>query len=946
MKKILLLIIGLVMATITYADPIEATPVDNIATYTGSDPYVYDQTARKFYAYNNQGIYEEYGIISEVNTLKVAGGGSTEIEYIATTPSMSSKPYINIGYVHKADTRIIMECDIDGSNTANYQAPFGSRAGYGTDMFVFFWRFAASNNGCFARNAEVTGTSEIPTGEKITVNASGLTLDVYKEGQTEPCATITGEGESKDGTTPMYIFDLCHADHADGSATLMKLYSFKVFEGELLAMDLVPVVDSEGRGGLKDKLTGTVYTAANNANFELSPDGQAIAAEAGITVYPGKLVLNTTDKHEYRWNGTDWEDLGALSYKTIEATDFQNMNNWTCRFGYEDTYGHIEYDPETGGNFFNPYQGAGGWEPYQCKIEGLTKGKTYRVSFNFSSEGWNSWSSYTQIPVFVTNSWGFSSTLVPAGVSGEVLGYVGLPQGVLENQPYSFTFTAADENVLAIQFGVGDDYKEFHFHFDKWNIESLEYPEAYAEITWKDTKKYTPLAYIESVSAARENVFEFPYKPTTDTKVSVKFWTEKQEGWRAIFSARNIYAGTGMSLYINGNDNAHIGYFTGGTTGNGDNRAPFELGTEYEAECTVDNLKLNDVDYPTGETICNATSRNFTIFANPEWDNAFHGRIWYFKIAEADVEVCNYIPAIRHDGVFGFYDTVKGDFVLSKKGTDGYSFQLAEDEAYVCYLPAERTVPVDATANYQPTIQKLENVNLTWESSDESIATVAADGTVTGKAMGSVQITCTTDADGGWVATYTLEVVERVTDTYQFADGAVYGTYVAPFDISKLHSKVQAFTAEIVDGGFVKLNEVKTFAKGDAVILKDNGTTHKYQFKRAEEAVDPVSGNDLKPAKKEVTTDGSQFILAKIADKIGFAMATPGTVIPAGKGYLVIPAAGVKEFYPFSEDGETGIESLTPALSEGEGAIYNLSGQRVSKAQKGIYIINGKKVLK
>ena len=48
-----------------------------------------------------------------------------------------------------------------------------------------------------------------------------------------------------------------------------------------------------------------------------------------------------------------------------------------------------------------------------------------------------------------------------------------------------------------------------------------------------------------------------------------------------------------------------------------------------------------------------------------------------------------------------------------------------------------------------------------------------------------------------------------------------------------------------------------------------------------------------------------------------------------------------------------GIESLTPALSEGEGAIYDLSGrlvnlstcQLVNSLKKGIYIVNGKKVL-
>ena len=38
--------------------------------------------------------------------------------------------------------------------------------------------------------------------------------------------------------------------------------------------------------------------------------------------------------------------------------------------------------------------------------------------------------------------------------------------------------------------------------------------------------------------------------------------------------------------------------------------------------------------------------------------------------------------------------------------------------------------------------------------------------------------------------------------------------------------------------------------------------------------------------------------------------------------------------------------SLTPALSECEGAIYNLAGQRMSKMQKGINIIGGKKVMK
>ena len=44
-------------------------------------------------------------------------------------------------------------------------------------------------------------------------------------------------------------------------------------------------------------------------------------------------------------------------------------------------------------------------------------------------------------------------------------------------------------------------------------------------------------------------------------------------------------------------------------------------------------------------------------------------------------------------------------------------------------------------------------------------------------------------------------------------------------------------------------------------------------------------------------------------------------------------------------DGSTGI-SLIPALSEGEGEIYDLSGRRLSRMQRGVNIVNGRKILR
>ena len=63
-------------------------------------------------------------------------------------------------------------------------------------------------------------------------------------------------------------------------------------------------------------------------------------------------------------------------------------------------------------------------------------------------------------------------------------------------------------------------------------------------------------------------------------------------------------------------------------------------------------------------------------------------------------------------------------------------------------------------------------------------------------------------------------------------------------------------------------------------------------------------------------------------------------------GYGEIDAeAGLQ--YLFDKYGMEDGLSLTPALSKGEGVIYDLSGRKVnSQLQKGIYIVNGKKVIK
>jgi hypothetical protein len=58
------------------------------------------------------------------------------------------------------------------------------------------------------------------------------------------------------------------------------------------------------------------------------------------------------------------------------------------------------------------------------------------------------------------------------------------------------------------------------------------------------------------------------------------------------------------------------------------------------------------------------------------------------------------------------------------------------------------------------------------------------------------------------------------------------------------------------------------------------------------------------------------------------------------------PGFDVELEVEYEEVSPTGIKNLTPALSQGEGAWYDLQGRRVAQPTKGLYITNGRKVVK
>ena len=753
--------VPVVPSTATMGDPIEAIAIDNINSYTGSEPYVYNKANMTYYALNNLGQYEEYGIFTEVGTLKVAGGGVTEIESIKST----NNAYINLDYIPKANSKAI--CTINAETGANWKAIYG--CGYNQngwkDRFCFFTTNATINLG-----GETGNKDAMAYGRKIVtiLDAVAGKMDIFEADGTTLIGTITDSPKTADCKTPLYVFAQNKDVPGGGKQTdcynmLTTLYGLKLYEGDVLVMDLVPAVNGEGKGGLKDKLTGTFYGSANSGEFQLSADGQAIASSAGISVYEGKRVKLTTDNHEYKYQNGQWLDCGAMALEEITDTDpsYKDMRNWKTNDGHMSIFSGFTYDGTT--NVINPYVGTDGHEPYMFQIPTIA-GQDYNWSFIYSGSAYDSWHS-TEFHAYVANDYNLNTTETGASYNSNVIGIAeAFPFAGVENKPYSIDFTAKQSNeTLVVQFGDVNDKKNFWFKFANLKVSKYIYPLAYEQIDFvaQDDNKYTPLAYIESTGAVRENAFTTTYIAKASTEVDIKFNLYSNNGWAAVFCGRNGGdAGNGISLYKNGGADK-FGYFVGGYRN--DNFADFPgFNQDITVEASLSGLVVNGGEQvKTNQTSFSSSSRGISMFANPEWDNPIRGRIYYMTIKEDGTTVYDFQPVMRHDGVYGYYDRKTATFVQPAKGHyTGYGFAKLDDQAYVTYNNDTRIVIVGSTAQFLPDVQNLDGATFTWTSSDETKATVAADGTVTGVAAGKVIITATTDADDGWTASYELTVSE------------------------------------------------------------------------------------------------------------------------------------------------------------------------------------------
>ena len=192
---------------------------------------------------------------------------------------------------------------------------------------------------------------------------------------------------------------------------------------------------------------------------------------------------------------------------------------------------------------------------------------------------------------------------------------------------------------------------------------------------------------------------------------------------------------------------------------------------------------------------------------------------------------------------------------------------------------------------------------------------------------------------------FTLEEVTALPVTVTTAG---YATFYAPVAV-----KVEGVTANIVtvNGEWAILKEIEggVIPANTGVILMGNADTYKFAITTTDNTIESALSGSVEA--KYVNEDA--YVLANGSEGVGLYKATlnqqnnSAFLNNAFKAYLPAPAvsAGVRFLsFNFGDDVETSIESVEG--ENGKAEIYDLAGRRVQNAQKGVFIVNGKVVIK
>ena len=200
---------------------------------------------------------------------------------------------------------------------------------------------------------------------------------------------------------------------------------------------------------------------------------------------------------------------------------------------------------------------------------------------------------------------------------------------------------------------------------------------------------------------------------------------------------------------------------------------------------------------------------------------------------------------------------------------------------------------------------------------------------------------------------YSLFALPTVTKSLALGEvGLATYTSDMSLDYSTVSASLIPYKATI-NGTTVTLTKATVVPAGEGVLLRsvNGGEVKDVAVPVASYSAWAAADNAFVGTIKDITvyqTEGNttNYVLSKEGEAVGFFKASSvGTSVGANKAYLPVTTTSGARLAVVFEDEATGIADVNAREGEKSSDIYTLSGMRVAAPQKGLYIMNGKKVI-
>ncbi len=280
-------------------------------------------------------------------------------------------------------------------------------------------------------------------------------------------------------------------------------------------------------------------------------------------------------------------------------------------------------------------------------------------------------------------------------------------------------------------------------------------------------------------------------------------------------------------------------------------------------------------------------------------------------------------------------DEKKTGWVFSKNDNDWSRETPGKNRIYF-FLAASTSITF-ANGGTARNIKVYRNgVELVTPTSTESC-------TIEGDASNDYMIAIVSNQTSGDGALKSITIVGATKET--ITPAKEYTTLTSANALDFTGSSIEAYIVKDDDAsdGVITLTQVNKVPANTGLVLKasEPGTAVNVPFLKGD--ADDVTGNKMTGSateKTEITANGGYIL------KDGkFHPANAGS-LAKGKAYLKIAVSVAAPVMSFDSEGSstTAIDTIEKSTIK-NGVYYNLAGQRVAQPTKGLYIVNGKKVI-